>query len=177
MVNFKTYLLDELTDLHTSMENLTRQIAPLQRELEKLQAKYAALNMYLEADEDAVDTQALLVEHAVDRRNAADLMENVLRKAGRPLHYKEILMRLKTEENYDMPGKDPSANITARLSMNSQFVRVDKGTYTLRDLSLGQIRQKAEVRQDAESPPEHKDSEPLMGEYAENYVKEEAQVT
>lgn len=62
-----------------------------------------------------------------------ELIEHIIRKAGRPLHYKEILLRLKTEENFDMPGKDPAANLTARLSINSQFVRVGKGTYTLQE--------------------------------------------
>src|SRR5688572_10061130 len=115
MANFKTYLLDELSALHVSIDHIKHQIAPLQRELEKLQAKSAALNLYLEADEETADTEAFLAEHIVDRRNAVDLIENVLRRAARPLHYKEILIRLKTEEHFDMPGKDPGANITARL--------------------------------------------------------------
>jgi len=131
MAGFKIYVIQELSELHASIERIKEQIAPLQRELERLQTKSDALNTYLEADEESSNTEALIAEHILDRRNAVELIENILRKAARPLHYKEILIRLKTEENFDMPGKDPGANITARLSINPQFVRVDKGTYML----------------------------------------------
>lgn len=59
-------------------------------------------------------------------------LEQVLRRAGEPLHY-EILRRLTTEERYVMLGKDPTANLIARLSKWPQFVRMAPGTYTLRE--------------------------------------------
>jgi hypothetical protein len=146
------------------MEEIKQQIAPLQRELDKLLAKNAALNAYLEADEEIETTDALIAEHIVDRRNPAELIENILRRAGRPLHYKEILIRLKTEENFDMPGKDPSANLTARLSINPQFVRVEKGTYTLRELLTGAVTSLEEVKGERHVSHEEYDNEGERGE-------------
>ena len=61
---------------------------------------------------------------------------DVLRKAGEPLHAKEIAKRvLESGRSSGLGGKTPEQTITAMLAVGSKpggpFKRVDKGTYTL----------------------------------------------
>ena len=61
---------------------------------------------------------------------------DVLRKAGKPLHAKEIAKRvLASGRCAGLKGKTPEATISAMLAVGSKpggpFARVDKGTYTL----------------------------------------------
>ena len=67
---------------------------------------------------------------------AKQVVIDVLRKAGEPLHAKEIAKRvLATGRCAGLKGKTPEATITAMLAVGSKpsgpFTRVDKGTYTL----------------------------------------------
>jgi len=60
---------------------------------------------------------------------------DVLRKAGEPLHAKEIAKRVIESGRTRLGGKTPEQTITAMLAVGSKpggpFTRVDKGTYTL----------------------------------------------
>ena len=63
---------------------------------------------------------------------------DVLRKAGEPLHAKEIAKRvLASGRCARLKGKTPEATISAMLAVGSKpggpFKRVGKGTYTLAD--------------------------------------------
>jgi hypothetical protein len=63
---------------------------------------------------------------------------DVLRKAGEPLHAKEIAKRVIASGRCSaLKGKTPEQTITAMLAVGSKpggpFKRVDKGTYTLAD--------------------------------------------
>jgi hypothetical protein len=65
---------------------------------------------------------------------------DVLRKAGEPLHAKEIAKRvLASGRCAGLKGKTPEATISAMLAVGSKpggpFARVDKGTYTLADVA------------------------------------------
>jgi hypothetical protein len=62
---------------------------------------------------------------------------DVLRKAGGPLHAKEIVKRVLDSGRARLGGKTPEQTITAMLAVGSKpggpFKRVGKGTYTLAD--------------------------------------------
>jgi len=63
---------------------------------------------------------------------------DVLRKAGKPLHAREIAKRvLASGRCAGLKGKTPEATISAMLAVGSKpggpFARVDKGTYTVSD--------------------------------------------
>jgi hypothetical protein len=63
---------------------------------------------------------------------------DVLRKAGEPLHAREIAKRvLASGRCAGLKGKTPEATISAMLAVGSKpggpFTRVDKGTYTVND--------------------------------------------
>jgi hypothetical protein len=83
------------------------------------------------------------------KRVAIDL----LRKAGEPLHAKEIAKRMIESGRTRLKGKTPEATITAMLAVGSKpggpFKRVDKGTYALADdadSSRGSRGQETETR-------------------------------
>ncbi|MFH2021727.1 MAG: hypothetical protein ABIJ33_00380 [Patescibacteria group bacterium] len=59
-----------------------------------------------------------------------DIMERVLREAGKPLHYQEIV-KLVEQEGYSFTGKDHVGPITATLSRSKRFKSVGEGYYTL----------------------------------------------
>src|SRR5207247_1579996 len=74
---------------------------------------------------------------------------DVLRKAGEPLHAKEIAKRvLASGRCAGLKGKTPEATISAMLAVGSKpggpFARVDKGTYTLAD-AIGGTEQPAQA--------------------------------
>ena len=65
---------------------------------------------------------------------------DVLRKAGEPLHAKEIAKRVIESGRTRLGGKTPEQTITAMLAVGSKpggpFTRVDKGTYTLANAAV-----------------------------------------
>jgi HB1, ASXL, restriction endonuclease HTH domain len=70
--------------------------------------------------------------------SAKQVAIDVLRKAGEPLHAKEIAKRvLASGRCAGLKGKTPDATISAMLAVGSKpggpFTRVDKGTYTVAD--------------------------------------------
>ena len=74
--------------------------------------------------------------------NCLDAAEQVLRKAGRPLHYKEITKRILSEGLWSTDGKTPDATVNAQLSADikkkrerSRFINPNsgRGEYGLRD--------------------------------------------
>jgi hypothetical protein len=72
------------------------------------------------------------------RASAKQVAVDVLRKAGEPLHAKEIAKRvLASGRCAGLKGKTPDATITAMLAVGSKpggpFTRVGKGTYALAD--------------------------------------------
>ena len=60
----------------------------------------------------------------------ADRIERVLRRTEEPLHYREILKRLKTEEDFEPGGKRPETGVLSKLSLG-RFYRHDTGVYDL----------------------------------------------
>ena len=59
-----------------------------------------------------------------------ELIAKVLKRAGQPLHYKEITY-LVSREGYRFRGKTPDATIRATLIRGRQFTRIGRGTWGL----------------------------------------------
>lgn len=67
----------------------------------------------------------------------------VLRKSGRPLHYREITKRAQQQGLIRTDGKTPWATMNAQLSVdikrngeNSRFIRTDPGYFYIKDLEV-----------------------------------------
>ena len=84
------------------------------------------------------EKEATMPTTATKQTSAKQVAVDVLRKAGEPLHAKEIAKRvLASGRCAGLKGKTPEATISAMLAVGSKpggpFTRVDKGTYTLAD--------------------------------------------
>jgi hypothetical protein len=82
---------------------------------------------------------------------------DILRKAGEPLHAKEIAKRvLASGRCAGLKGKTPEATISAMLAVGSKpggpFARVGKGTYTLADPPSTATSAKPAAKPPATSP-------------------------
>ena len=90
---------------------------------------------------------------------------DVLRKAGEPLHAKEIAKRVLASGSTRLTGKTPEQTITAMLAVGSKpggpFKRVDKGTYTLAaEAPKLTTRGRAEGRQGAPRQRQRRSAKP-----------------
>jgi hypothetical protein len=86
------------------------------------------------------EKEAITMANKATRKGepAKQVAIDVLRKAGEPLHAKEIAKRvLASGRCAGLKGKTPEATISAMLAVGSKpggpFARVDKGTYTVSD--------------------------------------------
>ena len=87
---------------------------------------------------------------ATKQTSAKQVAIDVLRKAGEPLHAKEIAKRvLASGRCAGLKGKTPEATISAMLAVGSKpggpFARVDTGTYTLAN-TAGTANKPAEAK-------------------------------
>ncbi len=130
MAQFEKQAQSELEALQDEVDKIEQEMVPLHRRLMKLNVKIDALRQYLDAEFDP-QTEKPPARHEGEKLNSLDHIERVLRRAGEPLNYLDILNRLKTEENFDIGGKDPKANLTAKLSGSRKFKRVERGVYIL----------------------------------------------
>lgn len=79
---------------------------------------------------------------AMSHVSAKDAVRDVLQKAGKPLPTAEIVSGVLATEGVVLKGKTPAATIAAILSVENgkeagMFVRVEKGTYDLRERQGG----------------------------------------
>lgn len=77
-----------------------------------------------------------------------EAIETVLSEEGRPLHYSEISKLILSKGYYKTEGATPDATVNAQITSsikhtkeNSPFVKVSRGTFTLRTLSAQAVVQ------------------------------------
>ena len=148
MISFDDQAQKELTRLEIEAEEARRALAPFQQRLDQVQPEYRKWKSELEKirkemfparrrlDHVNAKIEALrsfLKPQEAEKLNAMDRIERVLRRAGKPIHFKEILERLKTEENFDIGGKKPTNNLLSKLSTSERFRRFDEGVYGLKE--------------------------------------------
>ena len=126
-------VLERLQTLREEIALRTQEAQKFELELQRLQEYISHASIPLPTMPSSPDAMAHAPLRQTDKRDATQLIANVLVRANAPLHYKTILERLKIEEAYAMPGKDPAANLTARLSLaKKKFVGLGNGMYRLR---------------------------------------------
>jgi hypothetical protein len=117
---------------------LKQQRAVVQDAIEKIQS----LTLSVATEQDSIILTSahspsrvgpISVSHPPAPATLAEQIEVVIRTAGTPLHYKEILSRLQAE-GVDVGGKDPAAtllSILANKRYEARFARAERGIYTL----------------------------------------------
>lgn len=118
----------EISSLREEEGDLKAEMAPIQAKLDTIRAQIAHLEGYLGLKKpqgaDAGDKEPII-----------DKMVRVFNREKRPLHYMELMELLEKQEGFLMPGKDPKANLTAKLSGSRKFQRVERGIYVLSEWS------------------------------------------
>jgi restriction system protein len=92
--------------------------------------------------------------------NSLDAAAEVLRRAGKPLHYAEITRLMLDSGLWNTDGKTPDATINARLAVDikrngsaSRFQRTGKGIFALRDWALTEYVQSKKASAPASDEP------------------------
>lgn len=68
---------------------------------------------------------------ASSNEKLTDIIYNLMEKIHKPMHYKELALKLK-EDNVYIPGKDSAATLLSRISRDGRFKRTKKrGVYAL----------------------------------------------
>ena len=121
----------EIRRLALEAEKLQTKKLEIEAQLEGVQAQISSLVQYLK--EKSPDKAKPYEGVGADSLTMVDRIDMVLRKAGKPLHYMEILRRLHVEQGFQWPGRNPKSNLTARLAASKRFVRTKKATYGLEE--------------------------------------------
>ena len=116
---------------------LLRERAPLEEQLRHLEQRRA------EIDEQVGYIDALLGEElgsddsntpeATPSSHTADLVVELLREVGHPLHYRDIEKELRARGVLRVEGKNPANTLLARFFNDPRLYRPSRGTYSLRD--------------------------------------------
>ena len=150
MTEFERQVQAELKSLQDEVGEIEQEMVPLQQRLAKLNSKIDGLRQYLGSEEDP-QVEKTPTRREEEKLSSLDRIESVLRRAGKPLNYLEILNRLKTEENFDIGGKEPKSNLTAKLSVSGRFHREGRGIYGLTEWINGKKKSDAPVNLSLES--------------------------
>ena len=122
MIQRENYLI-RLGELELERSNLLEQMQLLKEKLAGLEKEYTAI-------------RSILSSPTSDGRWASqnipllEIVYNNLKKAGKPLHYKEIINRLQSE-SFHISGTAFVQNLLVRLNRDKRFIKVDRGIYGL----------------------------------------------
>ena len=134
---FQNMIQEELLRLYTQQDTVWCDIDQLQKALNRLEEQSAALETYLGLKKTPATPPRLRIMNTTKIGRPISLhsdvvhIEHVLQRSASPLHYKEILARLETEEQVTLGGRAPGNNLRARLHAYPQFLNLGKGYYTL----------------------------------------------
>ena len=144
-VDVKAVLLVKRDNLIVELKQIDEAISQVQEEysmnIERLQEQKKPPQEALQHVEALLKLEENTSSNRDDikRANAAigtgaayiiDATFNLLEELHQPMHYKDITSDLQERRIY-IPGKDPSATLLSKMSRDSRFKRVKRGTYAL----------------------------------------------
>ncbi len=103
-----------------------KEMAPLQNKLELMRLQIAHLDGYLTTLGSGV-----LGGATTEKEPITEKIVRVFERSKSPLHYMEVMDLLETQEGFVLGGKDPKANMTAKLAGSAKFKRLERGVYIL----------------------------------------------
>lgn len=129
------------------MDELQKYIDGLVSERQSLAEKIKRIDKavaYLRGEEPDKKQLIVRVPRITETKTVEFLIIQVLQRAAKPLHYKDILARLEIEEGHKVGGKNPIGTLTAHLSNSEKIIRTDKGMYGLAEWSSNSKDEKGE---------------------------------
>ena len=95
----------------------------------------------LNAFEVALDAQLRAIRRAkggsaaestrVKRTSQLDMVQDVLRRAGKPLHISEILDRIEKQHGRRLDRESVVSSLVKKIARGERFLRTDKNVFTL----------------------------------------------
>lgn len=116
------------------LRQLKEEVARLENEKMGINKKIRALIDLSQTYQDEVgNIREEPVKKGDVKEQKVDIMERVLREAGKALHYKEISKRVEKEGYSFTNPKNKIGPITATLSRSKRFKKTKRGFYKLAD--------------------------------------------
>ena len=122
-------------ELRSTSEALTKVEKEIAR-LEKDRAKLVDRIRHLEALLGKRSASPVEVHTPVESSVSADLVVEILREAGNPMHFRDIYKEFEARGG-SMGGKDPANNLLTKYYKDPRLTRVARGTYALADSVSG----------------------------------------
>jgi len=114
--------------------------APIEADIRHLEQRKGQIDEHIAhidalLGQEAGDAQANVpvVAKPTGSSPTADLVVELLREVGRPLHYREIEEELRARGKLRVEGKNPANTLLARFFNDSRLYRPARGTYALRN--------------------------------------------
>jgi hypothetical protein len=102
------------------------------------QAVLNAFEIALEAQLRAIRRakSATATEPAREKRTSQlDMVQDVLRRAGKPLHISEILERVEKLHGRSLDRESVVSSLVKKIARGERFIRTDKNVFTLKGAS------------------------------------------
>ncbi len=134
MNDFQTAVREEIQAMMNKLEEIEDRISPILLEKKQLHLQLDCLQNYLKTFEPeaskATPHPGIFGTNNV-KKTAVDMIEQALLKIGRPVHYTQIHKYLRDQLGYDILGKNPLANLGAKLSTSPKFKKIGNGEWGL----------------------------------------------
>ncbi len=140
LASFNTQAKQQIGALKQETETLEREIGPTLQKINENKSKIEVLEKYLaisgnqrpgEGDEHPI--RRARFRRRADGRTVGDVAVKVLEHNGEPMHYTDIMHRMKYDESFTVGGQDPKGNMLAHLANDERIIRTGKGIYGLRE--------------------------------------------
>ena len=97
------------------------------------QAVLNAFEIALDAQLRAIRRAKSSAEPAGEKRTSQlDMVQNVLRRAGKPLHISEILDRVEKLHGRRLDRESVVSSLVKKIARGERFLRTDKNVFTLK---------------------------------------------
>jgi hypothetical protein len=141
MSPLKESILEEVSRLRGEIQQIDKVIAPHLKRKQQFEQQLCALEGYLKASTEAPGEHiqdALLINISDSgwpkRRVLTDIAFDTLKRLGRKVYIKELLVEIEKDGQYKVPGKNPTRNLQTVLWRDSnRVIHYGRQVYGLRE--------------------------------------------
>jgi HB1, ASXL, restriction endonuclease HTH domain len=121
-----------LQEIEAELEGFENSRARLDEAVSKLTDERAKLRGLVSTYEAVPIENGQRLSSATQRRELADMVVELLRENGRPMHYREIERELRARGLFAGGGKDPANGLLATYFDDDRLYRPARGTYEVK---------------------------------------------
>lgn len=131
LVAWKKSLQGQIEELDLKIRPLTEALSKKREELKAIEHLIAIRNGSQRVEQSRPSGDSNETGEPLPNLSLVDAACRVLADAGSPLHYQDLMRRLR-DSGYQIPGENPGANLIAHMVRDNRLVRCARGTYALR---------------------------------------------